>query len=210
MINIIWAGMIAAAVIVAFFTGKVEAVAQAGLNGAKDAVTLVISLLGMMCLWTGFMNIAQKSGLVTKFSRLLRPVIRLLFPDLPPESEAAGAVVSNMVANIFGLSNAATPLGLKAMKELDRRNGSSPTASDSMCMLVVINTASIQLIPSTVIAIRAAAGSADPFGIIVPVWISSLCAVCVGVTAVKLMQGRTAADLRGSARRQIARKGRSR
>lgn len=188
MLNYIWAAMIVVAVITGLFTGKLDVVTQSGLDGAKNAVEMVIGLLGMMCLWTGLMNIAQKSGLIAKFSRLIRPLIRLLFPDLEPDGKAAGAIVSNMVANIFGLSNAATPLGLKAMDELDRLNGSNKTASDAMCMLVVINTASIQLVPSTVIAIRAAAHSTDPFGIIVPVWIASICAVAVGVMMVKLFQ----------------------
>ncbi len=188
MMNVIWAGMIVVAVIAGLCTGRLESVTQAGLDGAAGAVEMVLGLLGMMCLWTGLMNIAQKSGLVAKFSRMLRPIIRILFPDISTDGKAAGAIVSNMVANIFGLSNAATPLGLKAMDELDRLNGGSKTASDAMCTFVVLNTASIQLVPSTVIAIRAAAGSADPFGIIVPVWISSVCGVLVGVFAIKFTQ----------------------
>ncbi len=188
MMNYIWAGMILLAYIFALFTGRIEAVTQGALDGAKNAVEMVLSLLGMMCFWTGLLEIAKRSGLTEKLSALLRPLTRILFPQLDRKSPALSAIVMNMIANILGLSNAATPLGLKAMTELDRLNGGSKTASDAMCMFVVINTASINLIPTTIITLRSAAGSADPFGIIVPVWICSILSITVGVLMVKLFQ----------------------
>lgn len=169
--------------VTSFFNGRLEIVTNAAMDGASEAVTLSLSLLGMICLWTGIMKIAQDGGVVQIFARLLQPVTKLLFPRLPHESEAMDAIVMNMVANMFGMANAATPLGLKAMKELSRHNKSG-AASHDMCMFVVINTASLQLIPSTVIALRQ--GSENPFEIIVPVWIVSIITIIVGITAVKL------------------------
>ena len=142
----------------------------------------------MMCFWSGLLEIAKRAGLTEKLAKLIRPLTQLLFPRLRGDSPAVTAMVMNMTANFLGLSNAATPLGLAAMQELEKINPKPGTASDEMCMFVVINTASISLIPTTVIALRSAAGSQDPFGIIVPVWLCSVTAVTVGVIAAKLMQ----------------------
>jgi len=190
MLNYIWSAMILISFVVAAFNGRLEQTAQAALDSAGTAVEMSIGLLGIMCLWTGLMGIANESGLIKIIARLIRPITRLLFPQLPQSSPAVGAIVMNMVANMMGLSNAATPLGLKAMKELQKLNNGSDTASNAMCMFVVINTASIQIIPSTVIALRSSAGSGNPFEIIVPVWIVSLCALAVGVTLSKVLQGK--------------------
>lgn len=192
MMNYVWAGMIIVAYLFAVFGGNVEGVTQGALDGAKNAVDMVLELLGMMCFWTGLLEIAKRSGLTEKLARLARPLTRLLFPELRQDGAAVSAIVMNMIANFLGLSNAATPLGLKAMEELDRLNGGSSRASNAMCMFVVINTASINLIPTTLITLRSAAGSADPFGIIVPVWICSVVSVAVGVTAVKIFSRRGA------------------
>ncbi len=186
MMNYVWAGMIVLAYLFALINGRVEAVTQSALDGAKSAVEMTLALLGMMCLWTGLLEIAKRSGLTERLAKLVRPLMRFLFPQLSHNGEAVSAIVMNMTANFLGLSNAATPLGLKAMEELDRVNGRSSRASDAMCMFVVINTASINLIPTTLITLRSAAGSSDPFGIIVPVWICSILSVSVGVAAVKL------------------------
>lgn len=183
MINYIWSGLMLISLITAFFSGRLEVVTNAAMEGATEAVTMSLSLLGMMCLWTGIMKIAQAGGVIDLFVGVMRPVIKLLLPRLPKNSEATDAVVLNIVANIFGMANAATPLGLKAMKELSRLNKSS-VASHEMCMFVVINTASIQLIPSTMIALRQ--GTENPFEIIVPVWIVSILTLIVGVAAAKL------------------------
>lgn len=192
MMNYVWAGMILAAYLFALMNGNVEAVTQGALDGAKSAVEMTLALLGMMCFWTGLLEIAKRSGMTEKLARLARPLMSFLFPQLKRDGTAVSTIVMNMTANFLGLSNAATPLGLKAMEELNRANGGSSRASDAMCMFVVINTASINLIPTTLITLRSAAGSSDPFGIIVPVWISSLLSVAVGVAAVKMFSKKDA------------------
>ena len=202
MINYVWAGLILIAYAFALVNGRVEAVTQGALDGAKASVEMVFGLLGMMCFWTGLLEIAKRSGLVGKLTVLLRPLTNFLFPDLDKGSPAVQAIVMNMIANILGLSNAATPLGLKAMSELDKLNKGSGVASDAMCMFVTVNTASLNIIPATVITLRSAAGSADPFGIIVPVWISSICALVAGVTMAKICERR---EYRKNTRRKICR-----
>lgn len=192
MMNYVWAGMILAAYLFALMNGNVEAVTQGALDGAKSAVEMTLALLGMMCFWTGLLEIAKRSGMTEKLARLARPLMSFLFPQLKRDGTAVSTIVMNMTANFLGLSNAATPLGLKAMEELNRANGGSSRASDAMCMFVVINTASINLIPTTLITLRSAAGSSDPFGIIVPVWISSLLSVAVGVATVKMFSKKDA------------------
>lgn len=190
MMSYIWGGMIVFSVLAAFFTGRMDAVAQGALDGADAAIKMAFSLLGIMCLWSGLLEIAKRSGLTEKLAQLLRPFMRLLFPHLPPNSPAVSAMVMNMTANMLGLSNAATPLGLAAMEELDKINPHKGIASDEMCLFVVINTASISLFPTTVIALRRAAGSTDPFSILVPVWLCSLIALIFGVLAAKLLVAR--------------------
>ncbi|MBE7040352.1 MAG: hypothetical protein E7400_00100 [Ruminococcaceae bacterium] len=185
MMGYIWGGMIIAAVFFGVIGGQADAVAEAALTGAEKAVTMAFSLLGMMCFWSGILEIAKRAGLTEKLARLIRPLTKLLFPKLSPDSPAVSAMVMNMTANFLGLSNAATPLGLAAMHELDKINPTPGTASDEMCMFVVINTASISLIPTTVITLRSAAGSVDPFGIILPVWVCSVMSAGVGVIVAK-------------------------
>lgn len=187
MMGYIWGGMIVTAFLFSFLTGDIEAVAQSALDGAKNAVDMSLGLLGMMCFWSGLLEIAKRSGLTEKLAICIRPITRLLFPKLKADSPAVTAMVMNMTANFLGLSNAATPLGLAAMAELDKINPEKGTASDEMCMFVVMNTASITLIPTTVITMRAATSSADPFSIIVPVWICSFSALTVGIIAAKLL-----------------------
>lgn len=190
--NYVWAGMIILAYVFAISGGKTDAVTQSALDGAKGAVDMVISLLGMMCFWTGLLEIAKRSGLTGKLARFASPLMRILFPKLKKEKEAQSAIIMNMIANFLGLSNAATPLGIKAMEELDRINGKKQLASSEMCMFVVINTASITLMPTTLITLRSAAGSTEPFAIIVPVWICSVFSVTAGVIAAKLFDRREA------------------
>ncbi|MBE7010777.1 MAG: spore maturation protein A [Ruminococcaceae bacterium] len=190
MMSYIWGGMIVFSVLAAFFSGRTELVAQSILDGANSAVQMAISLAGMMCLWSGILEIAKRSGLTEKLAKLLSPLMRLLFPRLSPDSPAVRAMVMNITANMLGLSNAATPLGLAAMKELDRINPQKGVATDEMCMFVVINTASISLLPTTVITLRHAAGSTDPFGILIPVFLCSLCALVSGVITAHMMSMR--------------------
>ena len=190
MLNYIWGGMIIISLIVSVLTGRVEQTAAAAAGGASAAIESCISLLGIMCLWTGLARIGEKAGLVRLFARALRPVTKLIFPKLDADSPALGAIVMNVVANLFGMGNAATPLGIKAIGELDKLNGGRKTASDEMCMFVVINTASIQLLPATLISMRQSFGAANPGEVIVPVWLVSVCALAVGVTAAKLLERR--------------------
>ncbi len=190
MLNYIWGGMIVVSFISAVFTGRIEQLTAGAIEGAASAVETCIGLLGSMCLWTGIAKIAENSGLINVFAKLLRPLTKIIFPKLKADSAAMRAIVMNMVANLLGMGNAATPLGISAMKELDKINKGRSTASNEMCMFVVINTASIQLIPSTVISLRQMYGSASPSEIVVPVWICSVCAVTVGIIAAKIFQKR--------------------
>lgn len=189
--NYIWVFMIIISYIFSFFTGTTDAVTKSVFDGCESAVSLVISLLGMMCLWTGLLEIAQNSGLTVKIQKLLSPIIRWLFPTLDETSQAASAISMSITANLLGLSNAATPLGLAAMEKLEKRNLIKDVASDEMCMFVVINTASITLIPTTLLTIRAVFNSSAPFEIMVPVWIASVVSVLSGVLCAKFFARRT-------------------
>lgn len=184
--NYIWVFMIVISYVFSFFTGNVDAVTKSVFDGCESAVALVISLLGMMCLWTGLLEIAQESGLTKKIQKLLHPLIRWLFPNVCKNTEIAGAISMSITANLLGLSNAATPLGISAMEKLEAQNSLSDTASDEMCMFVVINTASITLIPTTLLTLRASFNSSAPFEIMVPVWIASVLSVASGIVCAKL------------------------
>ncbi len=192
MLNYIWSGIILVSIICAAITGRMEAVATAAVEGAASAVSLGLTLLGVMMLWTGLMQVAHKSGLTKAFAALLRPLLRIIFPTLDTRSPAAEAIAMNMTANILGMGNAATPLGVSAMKALSDQNGNRDVASDNMCALVVINTASLQLLPITVIAMRKAAQSASPFWIVLPGLCASMIAVAAGVIATRLFALRKA------------------
>lgn len=183
--SVIWTVMVAASVVCALALGRGEAVAAAALEGASAGVELCISMAGMLCLWMGVMEVMRRSGLAEGLTRLLRPVLKRLYPDFARDGKVMDAVSANVSANLLGLGNAATPLGLEAARGMAAR--SPGVASDSLCMLVVCNTASIQLIPTTVASLRAAAGSAAPFDILPAVWLASAVSVTVGITAAKLM-----------------------
>ncbi len=185
MMNYIWVFMIVGSYLYSFFAGTTDAVTQSVFLGAEKATELVLSLVGMMCLWTGLLEVAEKAGITKRVEKLLSPVTKLLFPTIPDNSPAKSAIVMSMTANILGLSNAATPLGIVAMKHLNARNLTPHSATDEMCMFVVINTASITLIPSTLLTLRTAAGSLAPFEILVPVWICSFLSVSAGILAAK-------------------------
>ena len=183
--SVIWSVMVLASVLCAAATGQEGDVAAAALEGAAAAVELCLSMAGVLCLWTGVMEVMKRSGLTEGLSRLLRPVLRRLYPDFAGDREVMDSVAANVSANLLGLGNAATPLGLEAARRMARR--SPRVASDSLCMLVVCNTASIQLIPATVASVRAAAGSAEPFDILPAVWLASGLSVGVGVLACKVL-----------------------
>lgn len=190
MMNYIWAGLMLFSLVVAAFTGRLDATMQAAFTGANQAITVVLGFIGVMSLWTGLMRIAERSGLTKVFARAIRPLGRLIFPRLEPDSPAFSAISMNMVANMLGLANAATPLGLKAMQELEKRSRTPGIATHEMCAFVVLNTASIQLIPSTLIGIRASMGSAAPAEVILPIWMVSFTAAAVGIAAVRLCAAR--------------------
>jgi len=182
----LWTGMVGLALLFGLFTGNVSQVANAAMEGASAAVTLSITLTGVICLWSGVMEVIRRGGLAAKLARLLRPVLARLFPDNRENPEAMEALSANVSANLLGLGNAATPLGIRAVQAMKRGR----TATDDQCMLVVLNTASITLIPATVAGVRAAAGAASPFDILPAVWITSLCSVAVGIGAARFFARR--------------------
>ncbi len=181
--TVIWTGMAAAAVLCGILTGRGEMVSTAAVEGAAAAVQLVLSMAGMLCLWSGVMEVMRQSGLAEKLSQLLGPVLRLLFPKERSDRAVMDSISANVSANLLGLGNAATPLGLEAARRMARK--SPGVASDSLCMLVVCNTASLQLIPTTVAAVRAGAGCRTPFDILPAVWLASSLSVTAGVLACK-------------------------
>jgi spore maturation protein A len=189
MLNYIWAVMLLSGFAIGVLNGRIEAVANAAFSSAGRAVELGIGLLGIICLWSGLMKIMEKSGLARFVAKLARPVLKPLFPQISNNGKALGAVALNLAANFMGLGNAATPLGIKAMIELQKANGGKDTASDAMCMFLVLNTSAIQIIPSTIIALRNDAGSVAPAEITACVWFASVCATLTGVFMAKLMQG---------------------
>ena len=190
MLNIMWPAFIIIAVIYAFFTGNIENVSNGIFESAESAVQLTITFFGTICLWNGIMEIAKRTSLMQKLTKVLSPLIRFLFPELKKGSIAYQEISMNVVANLLGLGNAATPLGLKAMKTMQKENPHKDTLTNSMAMFIVINTASIQLIPTNVIAIRSSLGSSSPSGIILQIWVATIIAAIVGITATKLFMKR--------------------
>lgn len=188
MLNILWPVFIIISFIYAIFTGRVEQINNSIFESASSAVQLSITFLGTMCLWTGIMQIAKKTTLMDTMTKILSPIIKFLFPEIKKGDPVHKEISMNMVANILGLGNAATPLGLKAMKTLQQDNPKKDTLTNSMAMFIIINTASIQLIPTTVIAIRSSLGSVNPTQIIIPVWIATICAAVAGITAAKILK----------------------
>ena len=182
--TILWTGMVVLSILCGLATGQSAQVAAAAVEGTQAAVELCLSIAGMLCLWTGVMEIMRRSGLAEGLSRLLRPVLSALFPQVSKDRGVMDSISANVSANLLGLGNAATPLGIEAVRRMERK--SPGTASDAMCMLVVCNTASIQLIPTTVASVRAAAGSSSPFDILPAVWLASALSVGVGIAACKL------------------------
>lgn len=184
MLNIIWLSMMFIAVIVGVIEGRLDNVVHAVTESAKFGFEVALGLTAIMSLWLGIMSIASTSGLIKHLSRLLRPIMRRLFPDVPANDPAMGAMVMNISANMLGLANAATPFGLQAMKELQRLNTHVHTASNSMCMFLAINTSSVQLIPATAIAYLAANGSLHPSSVIFSTLIATLVSTTVAIIAV--------------------------
>lgn len=185
MLNAIWLTMMVLAVIVGLIQGRLDLVVQAVTDSAKQGFEIILGLAGIMSLWLGIMNIATESGLIQLLARWMRPVMCRLFPEVPPDHPAMGAMILNIAANMLGLANAATPFGLQAMKELQRLNIHAHTASNSMCTFLAINTSSVQLIPATAIAFLAANGSTHPTSVIVSSLIATTISTLVALIAVK-------------------------
>jgi len=189
MLNYVWLGLILAAVIIGGIHGSLDAVSKEAFDRVEFAVMkLALPLAGIMALWLGVMRLAEKSGLIRVLARALSPVMRWLFPDVPADHPAMGSMLMNMAANILGLNNAATPLGLRAMKDLELLNPRPGTATNAMCTFLAINTSSIQLIPATAIGVLAVAGSKNPTAIIGTAIMATTCSTIAGIAAVKLLE----------------------
>lgn len=186
MLNILWPAFIIVSYIYALLSGNLEKINNGIFESASSAVELTITFFGTITLWCGIMQIAKDSSLSYKFAKFLRPLINFLFPDVDKNDKAHEEISLNIIANILGLGNAATPLGLKAMESLQKKNPKKDTLSNSMAMLVLLNTASLQLIPTTVIAIRTSLNSVNPTSIILPVWIATFSAAFIAIVLAKL------------------------
>ena len=184
--TVLWCCVVGVSVLFGLLGGTLDAVSAAALSGAASAVTLCLSMAGALCLWTGVMEVMERSGLAAKLARLFRPPLRRFLPQASRDTETLAAVSANVSANLLGLGNAATPLGLKAASRMAK--GTGGVASDELCLLVVLNTASIQLIPATVASLRAAAGCETPFDILPAVWLTSLLALAAGLGMASLLR----------------------
>ena len=181
----IWCGMVVLSLIFGILTGQMDAVADAAMEGAASAVDLGISMAGILCLWSGIMEIMNTCGLSAGLARIFRPLLRRLLPQASRDQETLAALSANMSANLLGLGNAATPLGIRAARRMAR--GCGGVASDDLCLLVVLNTASIQLLPTTIASVRSASGAQAPFDILPAVWLASLLSVTAGILMAKLL-----------------------
>ena len=192
MLNGIWVGMIAVSIFCAALTGRMDALSQAVFSGAGDAVQLVLSIAVAMAAWTGILKIAEAGGFSQLLGRLLKPATRRLLPEYQDNPEVIQAVCMNLTANLLGLGNAATPMGIAAMKAMEKHSGTRlrQGATDSMIRFVVLNTASIQLVPTMLASLRSAAGSASPFEILPAVWITSILTLCTGLLTARFLEGR--------------------
>jgi len=188
VLNYIWLALVLLAVAIGGWNDRLKDVTDGAFDGAKTAVTIALGLIGIMALWLGVMRLAERAGLVQRIARGLRPVMRRLFPDVPPEHPAMGSMLMNMAANMLGLGNAATPLGLRAMRDLEALNPKPGVATNAMCTFLAINTSSVQLIPATAIAILAASGSTRPTAIVGTALLATLCAATVAIVSVKFFE----------------------
>jgi len=194
-INIIWFMMIVLSVVAASWTGSMEAVTAAAFDSAKAAVTLAIGLIGAMALWLGLMKVIEEAGALKLIAKLVRPVMTRLFPNVPHDHPAMSAMVMNIAANMLGLGNAATPMGIKAMTELDKLNRKKGTATDAMCLFLAINTSSVTLLPLGVITVRASAGANTPASILIPSIVATVISTTTAIIAAKILQKRGPAEL---------------
>lgn len=182
--TVIWCGMVILSLVFGILTGNMEAVSAAAMEGAQSAVTLCVSIAGIICLWTGVMEVMKACGISKKLATLFAPLLKRLMPNASQDEETMAAVTGNFSANLLGLGNAATPLGIQAARRMAR--GCGGVASHELCLLVVMNTASIQLFPATIAAVRTACGASAPLDILPAVWITSFCSVTAGLIAAQL------------------------
>lgn len=182
MVNIVWLLLLVSGVVVAGMNGNIELVTGAALDAARNAVNIAFELVGVMALWLGLMRIAERAGMVSFIARVVQPVTAFLFPGIPKGHPAMGAIVMNISANVLGLGNAATPLGLKAMQEMQKLNADKTEASEAMCTLLAINTSCITLVPATILGVRVAAGSSNPTAVVGTTIFATACATVVAVS----------------------------
>jgi len=182
LLNLIWLLLLASGIVVAALNGHVEIVTEAALEAAKGAVKICLDLIGIMALWLGIMKIAEKAGLIQSLALMLKPILCRLFPSVPADDPAMGAIILNLSANMLGLGNAATPFGMKAMQELQRLNHDRPEASAAMCTFMALNTSCITLIPATIIGIRLAFSSSNPTEIVGACIFATSCAMIIAVS----------------------------
>ena len=187
MLNIMWPAFILISFIYGILIGNVEAVNQSIFESSASAVKLSITFFGTICLWNGIMQIAVKTSLIEKLTKFLKPIISIIFPEIKNDKKISKEISMNMVANILGLGNAATPLGLKAMESMQRKNEDKSKLSNSMAMFILVNTASLQIIPTTVISIRSSLGSNNPTKIILAVWVATIAAFATAIIAGKIL-----------------------
>ncbi|MDR1629468.1 MAG: spore maturation protein A [Oscillospiraceae bacterium] len=191
MMNYIWIALIVFSFISAIFTNNMQALSSSVISAGMDAVNLCVKLLGMLCLWNGLMNVAEKSGLTAKVGRLLSPILKLIFRDSKNNPAIINAISMNVTANLLGLGNAATPLGIEAMRRMQQENGHKDTASNDMVKFVVLNTAALHLVPTTVAVIRQSHNASNPMDIMPASWVTSAVALLVGITLAQLLQSQS-------------------
>ena len=187
MINIIWGIFIIVGITYGLISGNISVINDEIIEVGNTCLDLILNIMPLLVIWMGLMAIAEKSGLINKIAKLLSPILSKIFPKIPTSHPALGYIASNIAINMAGLGSAATPFGLKAMEELQKENHNKDCLSNNMMMLIILNTSSLQIIPTTIIAIRTSLGSNDPTKIIFPVWFSTICAGIVGIVSTKLI-----------------------
>lgn len=190
MLNKIWPIFIIISIVYGILVGKVNEINMSIFNSVDNAVETTIKLAGTICLWNGIIKMIEKTSLINTLKKILKPVLKIIFPDIKEESKEHGEISMNIIANMLGLGNAATPIGINAMKSMHESNKDKAKLSNSMALFIIINTASIQIIPTTVIAIRTALGSSNPTQIIPAVWIATICAATTAILTAKILMKR--------------------
>lgn len=186
MLNILWPIFIGSSIIYAIFTGNIEKINNSIFQVGENTINLMLTLFGTMCLWNGLMNIVKNTSLIKKLAKIVTPIMKILFPNVKKNTETYNAISMNIVSNLLGLGNAATPLGLEAMKLMQQENKNKEKLSNSMALFIILNTASIQIIPTTMIAIRTSMGSINPTKILIPVWGATIGAALAGIISAKI------------------------